>query len=54
MEGNNAALMSKIIASLWPKPQKGESEIINDFNIMSNIDWTKKQIKKSQKLHIKS
>ncbi|MES0247585.1 AAA family ATPase [Citrobacter freundii] len=42
MEGNNAALMSKIIASLWPKPQKGESEIINDFNRMSNIDWTKK------------
>ncbi|MEZ8274195.1 ATP-dependent endonuclease [Vibrio splendidus] len=42
MEGNNAALMSKIIASLWPKPQKGESSIIKDFAAMSKVDWTKK------------
>ncbi|MBS9834200.1 AAA family ATPase [Vibrio parahaemolyticus] len=42
MEGNNAALMSQIIASLWPKPPKGESSIIKDFTAMSKVDWTKK------------
>ena len=42
MEGNNAALMSKIIASLLPTPQKGESSIIKDFTVMSKVDWTKK------------
>ncbi|EGR0377783.1 ATP-dependent nuclease [Vibrio cholerae] len=42
MEGNNAALMSKIIASLWPEPTKGESPIIKDFTAMSKVDWTKK------------
>lgn len=42
MEGNNAAIMSGIIASLWPSPKKGESEIINEFTTMSNTDWTNK------------
>ncbi|MEY0489126.1 ATP-dependent nuclease [Proteus terrae] len=45
MEGNNVALMSNIIASLWPKPQKGESTIIEEFTLMSKIDWTKKEIR---------
>lgn len=45
MEGNNAALMSEIIASLWPKPKKTESEIIKEFTEMSKVDWTKKTSK---------
>jgi hypothetical protein len=44
MEGNNAALMSEVIASLWPKPKK-ESAIIKAFTKMSKIDWTKKSRK---------
>jgi putative ATP-dependent endonuclease of OLD family len=42
MEGNNAALMSSIIASLWPKPKGNESPVIKEFTAMSKIDWTKK------------
>lgn len=42
MEGNNAALMSEIIASLWPKPISGKSPIIDEFTAMSSEDWTKK------------
>jgi len=42
MEGNNAALMSEVIASLWPKPKAGNSTIIEEFNLMSQIDWRKK------------
>lgn len=42
MEGNNAALMSEVIASLWPKTQQGESIISKRFREMSNIDWTSK------------
>lgn len=42
MEGNNAALMSGIIASLWPKPKTGSSSIIDEFSLMSQIDWRKK------------
>lgn len=42
MEGNNAALMSEIIASLWPDPIKGKSQIIDEFTAMSKEDWTKK------------
>lgn len=42
MEGNNAALMSEIIASLWPKPISGKSSIIDEFTAMSSEDWTKK------------
>ncbi|MEM5499636.1 AAA family ATPase [Paraglaciecola mesophila] len=42
MEGNNAALMSRIIASLWPKPKENESPVIKEFTAMSKIDWTKK------------
>lgn len=45
MEGNNAALMSEIIASLWPKPISGKSPIIDDFTAMSSEDWTKKSQK---------
>jgi putative ATP-dependent endonuclease of OLD family len=42
MEGNNAALMSEVIASLWPKPEKGTSKIIEHFSQLASIDWTKK------------
>lgn len=42
MEGNNAALMSEIIASLWPKPEKGTSKIIEHFTQLASIDWTRK------------
>lgn len=42
MEGNNAALMYEVIASLWPKPKKGYSPIIEHCNALSKIDWTKK------------
>ncbi|MFA0094554.1 ATP-dependent endonuclease [Vibrio splendidus] len=42
MEGNNAALMSEVIASLWPKPEKGTSKIIEHFTQLALIDWTKK------------
>lgn len=42
MEGNNAALMCEIIASLWPKPEKGNSKIIKHFTQLASIDWTKK------------
>lgn len=42
MEGNNAALMSEVIASLWPKPKAGNSTIIEEFKLMSQIDWRKK------------
>ena len=43
MEGNNAELMSEIVASLWPKPLKNESAVINEFTEMSQQDWTKKE-----------
>ena len=39
LEGNNAALMSKIIAELWPKPEKGTSDIITEFTKLSKLDW---------------
>lgn len=42
MEGNNAALMSEVIAALWPKPKGKESSIIKEFTEMSKIDWTEK------------
>lgn len=42
MEGNNAALMSEVIASLWPKPKTGSSTIVEEFNLMSQIDWRTK------------
>ncbi|MNQ54701.1 hypothetical protein D3C85_687740 [compost metagenome] len=42
MEGNNAALMSEVIASLWPKPKTGSSTIIDEFSLMSQINWRKK------------
>lgn len=42
MEGNNAALMSEVIVSLWPKPKTGSSSIIDEFRLMSQIDWRKK------------
>lgn len=42
MEGNNAALMSEIIASLWPKPKNGTSKIVEHFTQLASIDWTKK------------
>jgi putative ATP-dependent endonuclease of OLD family len=42
MEGNNAAIMSEVIASLWPKPKEKESSIIKDFTAMSKINWTEK------------
>ena len=45
MEGNNAALMSGIIASLWPKPKENESPVIKEFTAMSKIDWTEKSPK---------
>ena len=45
MEGNNAALMSEVIASLWPKPKEKESSVIKEFTAMSKIDWTKKSRK---------
>lgn len=43
MEGNNAALMSEIVASLWPKPLKKKSTVITEFTEMSKQDWTKKE-----------
>ena len=42
MEGNNAALMSEIIAFLWPTPIKGEGTVIPEFIEMAKQDWTKK------------
>ncbi|WP_339718671.1 ATP-dependent nuclease [Marinomonas primoryensis] len=42
MTGNNAALMSEIIASLWPDPIKGGT-VIKDFIGMSTQDWTRKE-----------
>jgi len=31
--------MSKIIAELWPKPEKGTSDIITEFTKLSKLDW---------------
>jgi predicted ATP-dependent endonuclease of OLD family len=45
MEGNNAAIMSEVIASLWPKPKEKESSIIKEFTEMTKIDWTEKSSK---------
>lgn len=42
MEGNNAALMSEIIASLWPKPERRKSRIFEHFKQLASIDWTEK------------
>ncbi|MCS6211655.1 MULTISPECIES: ATP-dependent nuclease [Shewanella] len=42
MEGNNAAIMAKIVASLWPKPKKGKSTVAEELEQFSVIDWTKK------------
>lgn len=42
MEGNNIALMSEVVASMWPKPKKGKSVIIEEFAKMATIDWSVK------------
>lgn len=47
MEGNNAALMSEIIASLWPEPKSRKSTIITEFIEMSKVDWTKEEPRKT-------
>jgi len=45
MEGNNAAIMASVLASLWPKPKSGKSKVINKLNIISRKDWTKRSPK---------
>ncbi|MCL1064275.1 AAA family ATPase [Shewanella benthica] len=47
MEGNNAALMAEVIASLWPKPKKGHSPVIDEFNEMAKVDWTQQPPEKT-------
>ena len=42
MEGNNAALMSRVIADLWPEPTEKKSTVIPKFIAMSEEDWSKK------------
>jgi len=46
MEGNNAAVMSKVLTSLWPEAQLGKSKIKEKLNRISKIDWTKKYPKR--------
>jgi len=45
MEGNNAALMAEVLSSLWPKPKKGNSPVIDKLTELAQIDWTKEQPK---------
>ena len=45
MEGKNAALMAEILSSLWPKPKKGNSPVIDKLNELAQIDWTKQPSK---------
>ncbi|OBU32269.1 ATP-dependent nuclease [Photobacterium kishitanii] len=43
MEGNNAAIMAKIIVMLWSKNIKSSSSVvIEDFSQIASIDWTMK------------
>ncbi|WP_405282023.1 ATP-dependent nuclease [Cobetia sp. Ld8] len=42
MEGNNAAVMAKILASLWPVPKSGSSPVIESLEAISREDWTEK------------
>lgn len=44
MEGNNAALMAEILSSLWPKPKKGKSTVIDKLDEIALKDWTKQPI----------
>lgn len=43
MEGNNAALMSEIIATLWPEPIKKDNTVFNEFMAMSKQNWSSKE-----------
>ncbi|WP_058119217.1 ATP-dependent nuclease [Photobacterium kishitanii] len=40
MEGNNAAVMAQVILTLWPKPKRGNSRVINEFSKIADIDWS--------------
>ena len=42
MEGNNAALMAKVVASLWPTPKTGESDVIEQLNQIAGENWVEK------------
>jgi putative ATP-dependent endonuclease of OLD family len=39
MEGNNAAVMASVLASLWPKPERLESEVITRLDSYSRFNW---------------
>ena len=42
MEGNNVALMAEVVASLWPKPKTGNSDVIDTLNQIAGQEWTTK------------
>jgi putative ATP-dependent endonuclease of OLD family len=42
MEGNNAAVMAEILASLWPKPKTGSSLVFDELTRIASIDWLEK------------
>lgn len=39
MEGNNAALMAGILASLWPEPKSGTSSVVEVLESISKVNW---------------
>lgn len=42
MEGNNAAIMAKIISSLWPAKTESEGSVKAKLKIIQDTDWTQK------------
>lgn len=42
MEGNNVAIMAEVVASLWPKPKTGNSDVIDTLNQIAGQEWTTK------------
>lgn len=39
MEGNNAAVMAELLASLWPQPKSGKSDVIEELKTIAETDW---------------
>lgn len=45
MEGNNAAIMARIVSSLWPVPSSGNSSVITKLDQIASENWSEKSSK---------
>ncbi len=43
MEGNNLALMASVLESLWPKPKRGKSAVIDELKAIKTENWEEKK-----------